>query len=72
MFSEGEVQDNNENDEQEMNSAMAKRKVVDERKFKVVFEEKEMKTIKEIKIVKDKEKTQKKFRSRKLQDNVQS
>ena len=70
MFSEGEVQDNNENDEQEMNSAMAKRKVVDEIKFKGVFEEKEMKTIKEIKIVKDKEKTQKKFRSRKLQDNV--
>ena len=69
MYSKGEVQDYNEDDEQEMNSAMAKRKVVDERKFKGVFEEKEMKTIKEIKIVKDKEKTQKKFRSRKLQDN---
>ena len=70
MYSEGEVEDYNEDDEQEMNSAMAKRKVVDEIKFKGVFEEKEMKTIKEIKIVKDKEKTQKKFRSRKLQDNV--
>ena len=69
MYSKGEVQDYNEDDEQEMNSAMAKRKVVDEIKFKGVFEEKEMKTIKEIKIVKDKEKTQKKFRSRKLQDN---
>ena len=49
---------------------MAKRQVVREMKFLNIFEEKEMNSIKKFKIIKDREKTQKKFRNRKLQANV--
>lgn len=68
MYSEGDIQELNEvEQENEIHTAMVKKQVVEEMKFQNIFEEKTVNTISEIKIIKDREKTQKKFRSRKLQ-----
>ena len=66
-YSEGEVQENDEIDEEDqVYSHWAKRKVVEEQKFVHIFKEKQVKKLKDIKEIKDEHKSQKKYRNRKF------
>ena len=71
LNSDGEVQENDEIDEEDqVYSTWAKRKVVEEQKFIYILKEKQIKKVRDIKEVKDEQQCQLKYRNRKLQTNI--
>ena len=67
MYSEGEIQEHDEVDEEDLvYSHWAKRKVVEEQKFLHIFKEKNIKKLEDLKEIKDEQQCQQKYRNRKF------